>query len=206
MFLRILSILAFAAIAAPTHPQTLSGKDRELLLATARAQYYNLSFLGVKSFTCNVDIDWDALFKQFDGAPLPADSPMMVYLMKSRLGVKETVVSGAEVTWANSGTPPDAVADTASKLRSAIQKMLHGFFEAWTPLINGQFFLDKVASAKSTDAGYEVMEKPPNKDLDTLIFDKNLLLHHVSSISTEETTEIELKYLPTQQGLLLMVS
>lgn len=203
MFSRVLSILIIAAIAAPAHPQALSKSDREQLLATARAQYYNLSFLGVKSFTCNVDVDWDGIFKQFNGTPLPADNPMMIYLAKSRLGVKETVAKGVEITWANTGTPPDALADSASQLRGGIKQALDGFFEAWMPSINGHLFSTDVTTVTATDGGYLVEEKGPSNETDKLTFDKHMLLSHISSVSPDVAAEVDMKYSPTSQGLLV---
>jgi len=203
MFQRVLSILAIAVIAASAHPQALSKTDKEQLLVSARTQYYNLGFLGVKSFTCNVDVDWDGIFKQFNGTPLPADSPMMIYLAKSRLGVKETVATGAEITWANTGTPPDTLADAASQLRGGIKQALDGFFEAWTPNINGRLFSADITGITSTGSGYLVEEKSPGNDIDKLTFDKHMLLSHISSLSPDVAAEVDMRYSPGAQGLLI---
>ena len=203
MFFRILSILAFVTIAAPANPQTLSGKDREQLLATARAQYYNLSLLGVSSFSCNVDVDWDSLFTQINRSALPPDNPLMLYLAKSRLGVKETVASGAVVTWANTGTPPDSVAASAGQLRGAIEQMLEGYFEAWTPSINGRLFSKDVTGVTATGTGYIVTDINEDKSSDTLTFDKAMLLSHISNTGAGQNSEYDVKYLKTPQGWLL---
>ena len=200
---RLLSFLAIVAIAAPAHSQAVTGEARTSLLTAARAQYYNLRFQGLKSFSCNVAIDWDSIFTQATGAPLPADNPIMAYLLKTRLGVKETVDSGAEVTWANSGTPPDALAQSVSQLRGGVKQMLDGFFEAWTPNINGDLFSKGVTSVTATNAGYQVEEKSEKNSTDTLTFDKNMLLGHISSTSPEVLAEIDTKYSPTPQGLLV---
>jgi hypothetical protein len=203
MFPRLLSLLAIIAIAVPANAQAVTGKAQTDLLTAARANYYNLRFQGVKSFTCNVDIDWDAMFKQFNGKALPADSPMMVYLAKSRLGVKETVTSGAEVTWANSGTPPEELADSASQLRGGVKQMLDGFFQAWTPNINGELFGNGVTGVTATDTGYLVTEKNPDKSTDKLTFDKNMLLSHISSTSANLSDEVGMTYSKTSQGWLV---
>ena len=203
MFQRVLSILAIAVIAASAHPQALSKTDKEQLLVSARTQYYNLGFLGVKSFTCNVDVDWDGIFKQFNGTPLPADSPMMIYLAKSRLGVKETVATGAEITWANTGTPPDTLADAASQLRGGIKQALDGFFEAWTPNINGHLFSADITGITATNGGYLVEEKSSGNNIDKLTFDKQMLLTHISSLSPDVAAEVDMKYSPSAQGLLV---
>jgi len=203
MFQRVLSILAITVIAASAHPQALSKTDKEQLLVSARTQYYNLGFLGVKSFTCNVDVDWDGIFKQFNGTPLPADSPMMIYLAKSRLGVKETVATGAEITWANTGTPPDSVAASVNQLRGGVKQMLSGFFETWTANINGDLLSKDVTSVTATNGGYLVDEKSPGGDNDTLTFNKDMLLSHISNTSAGVVTEIDAQYLKTPQGLLV---
>ena len=96
---------------------------------------------------------------------------------------RKRVRVGRRYLLGNAGTPPDAVADTA--MSAPRSKNAHGFFEAWTPIINGQFFTDVESVFKSTDAGYEIVEKPPSKDTDTLFLDKDLLLHHVTSVSAK---------------------
>ena len=205
MFRRLLPLLAIVAATVSAHAQAVTGKAQTDLLTAARAQYYNLRFHGVKSFTCNVDVDWDAMFKQFNGSALPADSPMMLYLAKSRLGVKETVASGAEVTWANSGTPPAEFADSASQLRGGIKQMLDGFFQAWTPNINGELFSSEVTVITATDTGYLVAEKNPDKSSDKLTFDKNMLLSHISSTSSNLSAEVDMTYSKNAQGWLVSV-
>jgi len=203
MFPRILSLLVLVAIAAPANPQALSSKDKEQLLVTARAQYYNLRFQGLKSFSCNVDVDWDAIFTQAAGATLPADNPMMAYLLKSRLGVKENVDSGAEVTWANTGTPPEDMAQSVNQLRGGVKQMLSGFFETWTANINGDLFSKDVTSVTATNGGYLVEEKSTGGGDDTLTFNKDMLLSHVSNKSAGVVTEIDPRYSKTPQGLLV---
>jgi hypothetical protein len=200
---RLLFLVALAAIAFPAHGQAVTGKAQTELLTTARARYYNLSLLGVNSFSCNVDVDWDSIFTQINRSALPPDSPLMVYLAKSRLGVKETVASGAAVTWANTGTPPDSVAASAGQLRGAIKQMLEGYFEAWTPSINGRLFSKDVTGVTATATGYLITDTNPDKSSDTLTFDKAMLLSHVSNISAEQTSEYDMKYLKTPQGWLL---
>jgi hypothetical protein len=203
MFFRLLSLFAIVATAAPAGTQAIAGDAQTQLLTAARNHYVNLNNQGLKSFSCNVDINWDDIFKQTGGSALPAENPLMIYLVRSRLGVRETIASGAEVTWANSGRPPDEVGEMAGQVRGAVQQMLQSFFEAWTPNINGQLFLSDVISAKSTDKGYEIEEKIPGNGIGTLTFDKNLVLGHITSISDDHASEIEVKYSPTQQGLLL---
>lgn len=203
MFPRLLTLLAIVALAAPASAQAVSDKDKQSLLTAARVQYYNLRYQGLKSFSCNVTVDWDAMFKQFNGSPLPADSPVMVYLNNSRLGVKEDVTSGAEVTWANTGTPPDSFADSASKMRGGIKQMLDGFFEAWTPNINGDLFGPHVTSVAATPTGYLIDEKSSDTNTDKLTFDKNLMLSHISSKSPDVLAEVDMKFLSTPQGLLV---
>jgi len=203
MFPRLLTLLAFVTLAAPASAQAVTGKDRDSLLTAARAQYFNLRFQGMKSFSCNVDVDWDAMFRQFNGSPLPANSPMMLYLTKSQLRVKESVTSGAEVTWANSGTPSDEFAESASKLRGGIKQMLDGFFQAWTPNINGELFANHVTGVTATPTGYLVDEKNSDTDTDKLTFDKNMVLGHISSKSSDLSAEVNMKFLQTPQGWLV---
>ena len=203
MISRLLSLLALFVIAAPGHSQAVTGEARTSLLTAARAQYYNLRFQGLKSFSCNVDVDWNAIFTEAAGAPLPADNPMMVYLLKSRLGLKETVATGAEVTWANTGTPPDSVAASVNQLRGGVKQMLSGFFETWTANINGDLFSKDVTSVTATNGGYLVDEKSPGGNSDTLTFNKDMLLSHVSNKSAGVVTEIDPRYSKTPQGLLV---
>jgi len=205
MFPRLLPIFAIVAIGVPANAQALTGKAQTELLSNARAQYYNLSFLGLKSFSCSVDdIDWNSIIMQTAGSTIPADNPVMVYLTKSRLLVKETVASGAEITWANTGTPPAAAVDSTSQMRELIKQLLDGFFHLWMPNITGELFPGEVTGVRATDKGYLVTENnPKDKSSDTMTFDKAMLLSHISSISVDGSSESDMKYAKTPQGWLL---
>src|ERR1700712_5057688 len=66
-----------AAPALPAQTQEVTGSERQRVLETARSRYYNLTGLGVKSFTCGVNFDLDTLSKGFLPAGDIADRALL---------------------------------------------------------------------------------------------------------------------------------
>lgn len=192
----------FAAPSIHLQAQIVPAKDRLQILTAARSQYYNLRTAGLKSFICNVDVDWDALFISISGKPLPSDDPMMQYLDKSRLSLSVSTSGTSNVSWANTGLPPEGKEESTDKLRSGIKQTLDGFIQAWIPSLNGTLINLTAKSLTATPSGFLLDDGTANSP-DILTLDKNYVVTHVSNKSEMMSGELDATFTSSEKGLLM---
>jgi hypothetical protein len=186
--------------AAPA--QEITGSQRTALLTAARSQYYNLRVAGVQSFSCNVDVDWLGLFTSVSGKAPDASNPVYASLRNLRIGVKEALPGGAEVSFAATGTPPDSAAAAVSSMRAGIQQMLSGFFQSWTPFLSGDAISMKPRSLTSIPAGY-LLDDSQSDNPDQLTFDKQMVLTRIDTRTAAISGVLASKFDKSPDGLLL---
>jgi hypothetical protein len=200
----LFAVMAVLAAAAPlgTPAQAVSGEARTTLLTTARSQYYNLRAAGVKSFACNVDVDWNGLFTSVNGKPPVADDPLVQYLTKSRFSVKTELGGSTEATWTNPGAAPAGAEKPAQQMQGGLKQTLEGFFDAWMPSLNGTLIAMSPKSLNTTAEGY-VLDDSTEKEMDQVTMDKKLVITHLSTKSDAMHGEMNTTFTPSAKGLLL---
>jgi len=112
--------------------QNITAKDRIALITSARAQYYNLRAAGVKSFHCDIEIDWMSVFTAINGKTPPSDDPMIRYLASTRLGIQDDLAGTPVVEWAASGVPPEGMEKRGDQMRDGFRQIFH-----WMTLLIG---------------------------------------------------------------------
>jgi hypothetical protein len=203
-----LRTLLLVAIALPASSQIFLAQDipadkKVELLTAAQSKYYNLRTAGLKSFSCKVDIDWNAFFISTNGKALPADDPMQKYLSNSQLLVNSDLDGHTDLSWANTGAPPQGSEENANQLRDSMKGMLGGFFGTWLPSLSGALIPPAASSSiKATPAGY-IVDGSAGKETELLTMDKQLVIQHLSAKSETSATEIDISFTPSSSGLLL---
>lgn len=135
----------FSAMAFPQHPpstpQTGSNND---WLAQATKMYYSSTTAGLKGFDCEVRPDWQALYAAKNGGQVSAlDQPKLTLLNAVKIALHARMENGSIVDW----NPPNEKLDAGQTellktMQSAMNQMLQGFVQLWSPFIERQLIPD----------------------------------------------------------------
>jgi hypothetical protein len=197
--------LAAVAITAAMVGFTASAQEidtakRADLLTGANSIYYNLREAGLKSFRCEVDVDWQSIFVSASGKKVPEDDPYLKYLRSARISVTSDLMAKPRIDWANIGTPPQDKEKDATRLQGGVRSMLEGFLSSWAPSLNGTLINQKPKSMELTGKNYVV--RAMDGDSETL--DKNLRLTHTSMTTSDLRAEMDTDFIKSPEGLLLI--
>jgi hypothetical protein len=184
------------------HAQEVTGANRTQMLTAAKSQYYNLRAAGLKSFTCNVDIDWNALFTSINGKPLAPDGEMMKFLTGSLLSAHADLDGKTQVTWSNPGTPPEAIAKNANQIRDGLRQTLEGFFQAWMPSMNGGLVPVSPSSVKATPAGFVISDGSAS-ETDEITMDKKYVISRLYNKSSTLIADMTTGFTASPKGLVM---
>lgn len=141
--LLVVSCLSAAALAQhpPSTPQADSNND---WLAQAAKMYYSSANTGLKGFDCEVRPDWQALYAAKNGGQVSAlDQPKLTLLSAVKIALHARMENGSIVDW----NPPNQTLDTGQTellrtMQSAMNQMLQGFVQLWSPFIERQLIPD----------------------------------------------------------------
>lgn len=181
--------------------QTESPADQ---LVTARALYYTPTTSGLKSFDCRASIDWKAFISRISGHPVADDNAFLKYLDSVHLSVEDDMRGSGKLDWNNTTTPPDALADSATKVQHGLEQMVEGFFQTWNAYVNGSMvpLPDKSTTVTRTDSGIHLHAAAGSTIIDE-DYDKNMLLTKADVV----TDQMEVVALPvfteTPDGLVV---
>jgi len=179
--------------------QEVDPSKRAGLLAGANSVYYNMREAGLKSFHCNVDVDWQAMLAMGTAKKVAEDDPYLRYLRSARISITTDLVAKPRIDWANVGTPPEGKEKEAQNLSGGVRSMLEGFLASWTPSLNGTLINQKPKSMEASGKGYVVRAA----DGDSEVLDKNLHLIHTSTTTADLRAEMDTDFIKSPEGLLL---
>ncbi len=158
-YMRIRLVAVIFALVWPTgsQAQELAGAERARVLEAARARYYNLTGLGVKSFTCGVSFDLGTISK----AMLPESDAADKALLQSATFALKVTPAGPTVRY---GFPQGAVSQSQEVVAGVtmwITEIVQGFFQAWPAKgLSGPIPADKQVERVERDGdGYRVTAK-----------------------------------------------
>jgi hypothetical protein len=170
--------LVFFALAwlccASLFAQDKSARDR---LAIARAQYYNPTASGLKSFRCEAAIDWKAMLTRFSGTEISGDNPTVKYLQTVHLAVADDLRGQGSLEWTSPDDPPAGEDASVRQMREGLQTAVAGFFQTWNAYMNGSMvpFPGKSITVTQSGDGFHVSGTAKDMQIDE-DFDKNMLL------------------------------
>jgi hypothetical protein len=194
----VLAVVTYSAAAA----QQLSAGDQKAMVAAGRAQYYNLRAAGLKSFHCDIELDWEALITAASGKTPPADDPMIRYLKSTRLGIQDDLLTTPVVEWAASGVPPEGQEKRGDQMRDGLRQMIGGFLTAWSPSLNGTLIPLNPSTFQKTPGGYEITDVTGAAKA-RIELDKDMKVTHISSSTDAIVGDLDTTFTPTKNGLVL---
>ena len=172
------TLLASLCLLVPTLPgQATSPRDR---LASAHAQYYNLTTAGVKTFHCDAAIDWKTMLSRFSGTDIADDNPTLKHLQTVHLGVTDDLKGAGALEWTTSATPPEGKEQAMQQIEEGLKISLGGFFQSWNAYMNGTMVPvpDSTITFVSSGDGFHLSGKSGDMNFDE-DYDKNMLLTQV---------------------------
>jgi hypothetical protein len=198
------AVLIAVTIAAPSAAQVVQAPSAADQLLAARATYYTLTAKGVKSFHCDVDVDWQNMLTRFSGKTIPDDSIWLHYLTSSHLSLDDDLNGKGTFTWANVGVPPEGGEAAAQKLRTGTTSIIAGFLQIWNPFMNGGLLpapQPSIAIAANDD-GLQLHSTSANAVIDEQ-FDKNILLQQVHAVTPQADVTAFPTFTNTAEGKLV---
>jgi len=186
---------AFGQTSAPTP---------ESRLQLAKGLYYTPTTSGLRSFHCDVTVDWKDLLARFGAPSLPADDPHLVYLQSTKLSVDDDLTGAGFLNWIQ--PPTGDMDDSVGKIRGGMQQMISGFFQSWNPFLNGSYIptLDATTTAKAEGDGILVHSGDASNEVDEH-FDKNMLLTEMHVTTSALDVKARPTFLDTPKGRLISV-
>jgi hypothetical protein len=199
------SLVALAA--AQTPPSSSSSNANSEWLAQAAKLYFSSSKAGLKGFDCALKPNWQALYSSKSGGSVNAADVSPVALLNSvKTALHARMDSGSIVDW----NPPAQQLDTAqtallNQMHDALNQMVQGFMQFWTPFIENQVVpdssdgLDMTATA---DGGMKIHVATSQVEV-TELFDSGRILRQYNVILSGTKVDVTPTYSPSDHGLLI---
>jgi hypothetical protein len=203
MFRRILALSFSMICSGPLlSAQELGKEDQSKLLFAAKGRYYNLTSLGVKAFSCDVSMDWNALFQSAGGTTLPEGDPFLAYLNKAKLTFTDDLTGTPKIEWVPQGEPPPEKQSAADQLKGGLIQLLGGFFQTWNGSLNGELVPLHPQTMTSDADGYKIREQTADTDT-TISYDKTMLIKHLGGQAGPVNSQMDATFTDSPKGLLL---
>ena len=158
-FLVACSFIALATAQSP--PSGPTSSDNNAWLAQAAKMYYSSAKTGLKGFDCGLAPDWQAFFASRDGGTVSASDVTAVSLLNSvKVAVHTRMDGGTIIDW----NPPTQQLEPAqstllNQMHGAVNQMVQGFVQFWTPFIESQVVPDSADGLDMTttaDGGRQI--------------------------------------------------
>lgn len=190
-------------------PHVLSAKESEVLLSKAANLYY-FGISDLKSYTCSVHPDWQAVYKaSHNGAASAPDDPNIRLLNSVMIVVNKQIEGAATVDW---NIPTDAAKsldeNSASLLDAQHEQMefiLGSILGQWESFVNGETLLDisNGVEITQTGEGYS-LRFGEGVGARTTILNKQLIIQRYAQAASDGTSIKSLpKFTSTHDGLLV---
>ena len=185
---------------------SLLAQDKEARnrLAAAHAQYYTPTASGLKSFHCDVSIDWKAMLSRFSGTEVSDDNPALTLLQTVHLAINDNLRGNGELEWTSTAEPPADRKSSMQQIQDGLQTTISGFFQSWNAYMNGTMIPLPDSTVTVTSSGDGVHLSGTSKDTTfDEDYDKNMLLTKVLVASPNLTVLAKPTYTSTEDGLLV---
>ena len=181
--------------------QSKEARDR---LTVAHAQYYTPTTSGLKSFHCDVAIDWKATLTRLSGTEIADNNPGLVFLKTVQLSTNDNLRGNGELVWTNPVEPPAERKAAMQQIQDGLQATFTGFFQSWNAFMNGSMvpFPDNSVTVTNSGDGVHLNGKTGAAAIDE-DYDKNMLLTKVVVTSPANTVLMTPTYISSENGLLI---
>ena len=169
----------------------------------ARTLYYTPTSAGLKSFHCDVTVDWKDLLARFGAGDLPATDPTLVYLQSLKLSLDDNLTGVGGLNWVPpAGASPED--DSVAKIHGGMMQMISGFFQSWNPFLNGSYIpnLNATTTARPEGDGILVHSGDDSTSV-TEHFDKNMLVTEMHVTTSTADVTAHPTFLSTPKGLII---
>jgi hypothetical protein len=199
-----------SALAAPQLAQPGANliADNEWL-AKAGKLYYSSAKAGLTGFDCSIHPDWRTVFVSANkGETVAEDDPRIVLLKTVKITLHARMKGGSTVDWvaaSNPDQPPDkSSADLLDGMHQAVQQVLEGFMQFWTPFINGSAVPDSAVGLEITHTPtvHTIHAKQGDTEV-TEIISGDLVLEQFNVNMSAASIKFSPTFKPTPQGLLV---
>jgi hypothetical protein len=156
----------------------------------------------VKSFHCDVEVDWPAFFSVITGKTVPSDDLAVKKMQAIKISFTNNLSGGATVEW----TPPSGSSDSTAgidQMKTGFVQMVTGFFQTWNGSLNGTLIPLAPRTLAPNANGFTVDESN-GTDTEKLLLDKDLKVTEIISKKPEATATVETNFQSSPKGLLLM--
>ena len=204
-FLVTCSVVALAAAQSPP-PSPPSNANNEWLAQTAKL-YYSSAKAGLKGFDCALAPDWQAFFASRDGGTVSASDVTAVTLLNSvKVAVHTRMDGGTILDW----NPPAQQLDPAQtalldQMHGAVNQMVQGFVQFWSPFIESQVVPDSADGLDMTttaDGGKQIHVAAGQVDV-TENFDSGRILRQYNVTMSGTKILLTPTYSTSDHGLLV---
>ncbi len=204
-FLVACSFIALAAAQSP--PSSPASSDNNAWLAQTAKLYYSSAKAGLKGFDCALQPDWQSFFASRDGGTVSASDTSAVALLNSvKVAVHTRMDGGTIVDW----NPPAQQLEPAQstlldQMHGAVNQMVQGFVQFWTPFIETQVVPDSADGLEITttaDGGKQIHVAAGQVEV-TEIFDSGHILRQYNVTMSGTKILLTPTYSPSDHGLLV---
>lgn len=205
VFLVACSFVAMAAAQSPPSSSS-SSANNDWLTQTAKL-YYSSATTGLKGFDCTLGPDWQELFATKDGGQVSAaDVPTVTLLNSVKTAVHVRMDGGAIVDW----NPPDQPLTSAQsteldQMHGALNQMVQGFVQFWTPFIEAQVVpasADGLEITTAADGGKTIHVSAGQVEV-TEVFDSGHILQQYDVVLSGMKVSLTPTYSTSDHGLLI---
>ncbi len=174
--MRVVAVLF--ALMSPTGigAQEFAGAERARILESARARYYNLTGLGLKSFTCAVNFDLGTISKSL----LPDSDQADRTLLQAATFVLKVTSAGPTLHYQFPDGAVSQSQDIVAGVTTWITEIVQGFFQTWPVKgLSGPIPRDKqVERVEREGEGYRVTVRAAGGSSE-LRLDKDLVVREI---------------------------
>jgi hypothetical protein len=156
----------------------------------------------VKSFHCDVKVDWPAFFTVVTGKAVPADDPAVKKVEAIKISFTNDLSSGSTVEWTLPSGSTESDAGMA-QMKSGFIQMMGGFFQTWNRSLNGTLIPLAPRTLSPSANGY-TLDDGNGIDIDKLFLDKDLRVTRLLSQTSTATATVETNFQSSPKGLLLI--
>ncbi len=173
-------------------------------LAFAHSLYYTPTTAGLKSFTCDAQVDWKALLTRVSGSDTPDDDATLKYLQTVHLAIADDLKGQGSLQWNAPAAPPADKEQAIKQMQQGFQTAIGGFFQSWNAYMNGSMvpMPDSTVTVTANGDGLHLSGTSKEMQFDE-DFDKNILLTQVLVVTPDLKVLAKPTYVSTPDGLIV---
>ena len=146
---------------------------------------------GLKSFHCDVVLDWKTFLSALQDGPVSDGSEGLSYLRHTSLAIDDDLLTGGNLNWSNMTPVPNGESYGSAKLKRAMEDMFSVFYSLWNKFATGDMvtLTDDKTSIERWGMGYR-LSIAQDESLVEETYDDKFLLQRFHTRSSSGDFEI----------------